>query len=402
MSNGNSGAATLGIANELGAGKEISPRYLQAINAIATGKVPESAIQRHPGKGGKVFTYISHIWVNEQIRQFFDQGWSFDILSGNMLGDGSAIAYGRLTLYIPLSDGSIFERHVTEVGAFEGADSMPQAMKVASAASRSLVRCAMRAFGLGAEFYVKEEYKMTAQEAWLTLKEYVRRNHGDEQELIRVLKELEIKGSDLANPDVFETAYTVAYNLSREGKDRFGQLPAELDGIPAAAQTENAPAPVKSMETPVEQAPKAEPVKAEQPKQTPEEKPAKVEQPTPAPMAEPAKVEQPIQTPEAEPVKVEQPRQKPVATAPAAPAPVNGNGNGSKPQPPAPVADLQWKPKSWDEITEAVAHLGYDLQDVIALLSKTYGPGSFDIKKLQDYWLLTAHHINEGNIRKLD
>jgi hypothetical protein len=69
-----------------------------------------------------------------------------------MLGDGSAIAYGRLTLYIPLSDGSIFERHVTEVGAFEGADSMPQAMKVASAASRSLVRCAMRAFGLGPSF----------------------------------------------------------------------------------------------------------------------------------------------------------------------------------------------------------------------------------------------------------
>jgi hypothetical protein len=259
---------------------------------------------------------------------------------------------------------------------------------------------------------------MTAQEAWLTLKEYVRRNHGDEQELIRVLKELEIKGSDLANPDVFETAYTVAYNLSREGKDRFGQLPAELDGSPAAAQTANAPAPVKPVDAPKEQAPKAEPVKAEQPRQTPEAKPAKVEHPTPTlkaepakveqpiqtPKAEPAKVEQPIQTPEAESVKVEQPKQKPVSTAPAAPAPVNGNngnGNGSKPQPPAPVADLQWKPKSWDEITEAVARLGYDLQDVIALLSKTYGPGSFDIKKLQDYWLLTAHHINEGNIRKL-
>jgi hypothetical protein len=60
MSNGNSAAATLGIASELAAGKEISPRYLQAINAIATGRVPESAIHRHPGKGGKVFTYISH------------------------------------------------------------------------------------------------------------------------------------------------------------------------------------------------------------------------------------------------------------------------------------------------------------------------------------------------------
>jgi DNA polymerase III gamma/tau subunit len=262
---------------------------------------------------------------------------------------------------------------------------------------------------------------MTAQEAWLTLKEYVRRNHGDEQELIQVLKELEIKGSDLANPEVFETAYTVAYNLSREGKDRFGQLPAELDGIPIAAQTPNTPAPVKPMETPVEQAPKAEPVKAEQPRQTPkaeslkadqptqmsEAGPAKAEQTTHTPNTEPAKVEQPIQAPKAEPMKTEQPKQKPVATAPTAPAPINGNngnGNGSGSKPKAAtalVADLEWKPRSWDEITDAVARLGYDLQDVIALLSKTYGPGTFDIKKLQDYWLLTAHNINEGNIRKL-
>lgn len=153
----------------------IDAKQIEAYNNLVAKKIPEDAIQTHPGKAGKTFTYVNHIWITEQLQNALGNMWSWEVLSWQVYPDSVAVL-GKLTLHMPLSNGTIFDRVVTEIGSFDGGGGkMTTSNMVASAASRSLCRCVMRMFGLGIEFYKKnKEDEPTADEAWTSLKTYAK------------------------------------------------------------------------------------------------------------------------------------------------------------------------------------------------------------------------------------
>lgn len=207
------------FANIFGDKIQITPQYASALNSLVTGQVPQSAIKRHPGKGGKMFDYISHAWATRQLQTVLRQTWSLDIISVNILPDGSAGAVVKLTLNIPLDDGEggekLYQWSMVEYGSFEGNEKMSMANRCASAVSRGLVRACMRAFGWGLDLYEKAE-ELTADEAWELLVQTVRKNKGDEKQLAKTLKEIHgFVKDDLIDPDKFALAYNLAYHIGQ-------------------------------------------------------------------------------------------------------------------------------------------------------------------------------------------
>jgi hypothetical protein len=148
-------------------------KMIEAYNNLTSKKVPKSAIQSHPGKGGQTFTYVDHIWVTEQLQNALGNGWSWEVLHWEVFEDSVAVS-GKLTMHMPAGD-QIFDRSVTEVGVFDRRKGMTTASTIASAASRALCRSAMRMFGLGIEFYKKnKEDAPTVDEAWTSLKSFAK------------------------------------------------------------------------------------------------------------------------------------------------------------------------------------------------------------------------------------
>lgn len=134
---------------------DLSPEVLRAVQSLKTGTLPPEMISNHPGKGGKVFSYVKHTHATQTMN---DSGllWDFHANIGDavLYEDRSAAVPCTLTVRLVLTTGETIERSVTEVGAFEdGSGVMPKAMILASAASRGLPRCMMRMFGWGLELY---------------------------------------------------------------------------------------------------------------------------------------------------------------------------------------------------------------------------------------------------------
>lgn len=199
---------------------EISPEYIEAVNALENKKVPEYAIDRRPGKGGQTFTYINHIWATEILQEGLQHFWSFEVLDWETWQEDrstSIAAKVRLTVKVPYNDPGdtelkFLERVVTEVGAFEKNRGMPMAMGVASAVSRGLCRCMMRMFGIGIEFYKKDDDGITPDKAWTTLAQFAA-NQGlnDTHAIVNALKAKGISKHTLV--DQFELAYETIAEL---------------------------------------------------------------------------------------------------------------------------------------------------------------------------------------------
>lgn len=199
--------------------KRFTPEVLTARELIITGVTPEEAIKRHPGKGGKVFEYIKHTYGSETMRNAFGPTWGFKTGRWEYFDDRSAAIECTLWVDYSLKDdggeptGEYYRQEVTEVGMFEGGTSMPKAFIIGSAASRGLMRCMMRMFGVGQEFYDKED-DVTPAGPWTALKRFGVSRGIDEETIIQAFKDAEITGDTLVEPQVFERAYKIVSELA--------------------------------------------------------------------------------------------------------------------------------------------------------------------------------------------
>jgi hypothetical protein len=170
----------------------VHPEQLKAMNVFINKQIPEDAIKTRPGGDGKMYDYISHIWVTEQMQRAFGNAVDFEVLDWEVFQDQpfkkgaetkmtiSVAARVKLTIRIIIdpelrkfpTDPMYFERVVIETGVFHKQGiKMPIAMAVASAVSRGLCRCVMRMFGVGIHLYKNEE-EMTFVQMWQTLKDF--------------------------------------------------------------------------------------------------------------------------------------------------------------------------------------------------------------------------------------
>lgn len=198
----------------------MSAEAMRAQQMLEEGEIPESAISEHPGKGGKVFKYVKHTFATRQLNLALGPLWSYEVLSWMVYDDRSAVAQVRLTIHYPRNDGTLFPRVITELGGFKDeVGSMPKANMALAAVSRGLLRCMLRAFGFGQQFYESDE-EMTPKDAWNVLHKFAVQNKIDSNELVQKMKEVGINRDNLI--DRFEEAYAIAYGLTKKGDVEVG------------------------------------------------------------------------------------------------------------------------------------------------------------------------------------
>ena len=231
---------------------KVSPEWLNAATVLADGKIPKGNVKSHLGRGGKIFHYIDHVWVTQQLRAYFGPYWSTRSGQWQMFSDGSVAI--PVTLRIALPGQEPYE--ITQTGSFGANQKMMMSDRVASAESRGLVRCVWRLFGLGDEFYEVDPEDMTPEEAWGALKNYVEKNKGDLDEYINILKNMGVTRENLVDNDVFASAYELAYDICVMAKPKIN-LPDQLLGgngnqnapemEAEVVQSESAPEPVEEV-----------------------------------------------------------------------------------------------------------------------------------------------------------
>jgi hypothetical protein len=183
----------------MGGDRALTPEMISSLQTLSTGVVPPEAIQERPGKGGRVFRYVEHTWLSKQLREGLGMWWSYDVQDARMLEDGTAMAIVTLKIHLPLANGEMFTNSVTEVGAWEDSTGkMPHAMRIASAVSRGLARCAMRRFGIGEEFYHSED-EMSVKEAYEQLKVFALKRGLAKDEFDVLLHDMEIGRENLVD-----------------------------------------------------------------------------------------------------------------------------------------------------------------------------------------------------------
>lgn len=146
----------------------ISPTRASALITILKGKIPKEAIRKHPGAGGKTFSYVDHVWVTKKLRQAFGATWSFEASEATIEEDGTASARGTLRVKFPdINNNGWIEMVFSDYGACQTTKGMTMANRKLAAASKALVRCAFRAFGIGEEFYDSSaDDALTNKGAW--------------------------------------------------------------------------------------------------------------------------------------------------------------------------------------------------------------------------------------------
>jgi hypothetical protein len=238
----------------------MNPERVKALNILNTGKVPATEIDQRPGAGGKQFSYIKHAYATRLMQDALGPLWSFECLDyqvfretlrkkGKVDGekmdpkskkmvkckvDGkieweivSIAARCQLTIKYPLVDeakgslpGKFLEQIFTEIGAFEKNEGMNTANGVASAVSRGLLKCLMRALGLGLELYSSDKEELDPKDAWNILKQYLIRRgiEWNDDFIAKFKKALELGGIKTQEDmlDKFTTAYEIANTFITE------------------------------------------------------------------------------------------------------------------------------------------------------------------------------------------
>lgn len=213
----------------------------EALDVLRSKKVPASEIDERPGASGRKFSYIKHTYATKLLQNGFGPLWSFEVLNWQVYNDTlykwvkekgsdgkdkkvkkpfeqrSIVAQCRLSITYATYNAKAptHTQVVTEIGAFEPNTGMTTANGVASAASRGLCKCLMRALGVGLELYDNNpEHEITPKKAWNILKRYLEARGIEwtdefEEELLEKLKENGIEDKqDFV--DRFTTAYEVA------------------------------------------------------------------------------------------------------------------------------------------------------------------------------------------------
>jgi len=192
---------------------QMSPESLKAITALRTAKIPKEDIQKHPGKGGKVFSYVSHIRATETMHNALGMNWEWQILDYQLLPDKSAVARGQMTLHYRDIEGNARTRTITEVGGFEDlTGKFPMCNIILGASSRALLRCMLRAFGYGRELYPEDESTPDEKAAWNILVKYATLKKVPKEVLKKALKEAGFTAETLV--DRFEEAYALVQKLA--------------------------------------------------------------------------------------------------------------------------------------------------------------------------------------------
>jgi len=187
---------------------QVSPGQLKAISALRTAKIPKEHIKKHPGKGGKTFSFVPHTIATDTLNSALGMNWDWEILDYSLYPDNSAVARGKLTVHWTDRDGKERERKVTEMGGFDGKGDKPTAAYVVlSACSRALLRCMLRMFGYGRELYPDDEGGLTTEQAWNTLEQYAKTKKVSKEELVAAIKTSGITKDTLV--DRFEEAYAL-------------------------------------------------------------------------------------------------------------------------------------------------------------------------------------------------
>jgi hypothetical protein len=209
-----------------------NPRVLMAIEAIETGIVPPSAIKTRPGASGGEVKYVAHTWATRTLNAAYRWLWDYEILEWHVsMSDGSVATRCQLTLHIPLPTGGFYTRRVTEIGSFEAYPkkdnngkpilmnglptyTMNEADRIASSASRGLVKCVLRAFNMGLELSEKDtdNVAVTDKDAWNALFRFGK-NQGLTRDQITEALKGKIAGTELASR--FGEAYRLIYDRAR-------------------------------------------------------------------------------------------------------------------------------------------------------------------------------------------
>lgn len=184
------------LMNPLEQGRDV--RRMAAIDILNSGRVPANEIDKRPGPGGKTLSYIKHTYGTRLMQDGFGPLWSFECLDYQVFHDElmkwvgkgkdrkkqkflqrSIVARCKLTITYPIPDTTADKWHkqvFTEIGAFEPNEGMSTANGVGSAVSRGLMKCMMRALGIGLELYEDEaQQEITPKAAWNILKRYLQR-----------------------------------------------------------------------------------------------------------------------------------------------------------------------------------------------------------------------------------
>lgn len=183
---------------------------------MSTGKVPTKHIRRFPGRGGHTFRYVSHVFLTRALNAAFSHYWSTEMSNPQVYDDGSASVILTLHLDFPGPDGKpLYRRSITEVGAHSVSSGMNKADLLASAASRALYRCCMRAFGIGLEFYEDEDPLDDGDMAIKVLKEQGTRKKLTSAEM-KMLMEDKLHVTKENASELFEEAYKAINDFANE------------------------------------------------------------------------------------------------------------------------------------------------------------------------------------------
>lgn len=179
----------------------VSPKNVEALQILSSGKIPDADIEDHKGADGQVFQYVSHGYVTRLLNNAFGQLWSTEVIETNLYDDNSASVVLKLHIDIPLSNGQFYRRTITEVGSHNipgKSDRVPKADIVAGAASRALYRCVMRAFNIGLDLIQKPETPLRPGKAWETLKSIgIKSGQMTEEEVVEFMKSTGVKGDQI-------------------------------------------------------------------------------------------------------------------------------------------------------------------------------------------------------------
>lgn len=196
---------------------EVSPTSIEAQMAFANKEIPAHAVKTRAARGGKALSYVDHVFATEAIQSGLLPTWSYDVLGYEYHDDNSVTTRARFTDFLPYKDPvsgqmRFIERTLTEVGTYINDMKLPKASAIAAATSRNLVRCLMRLYGFGIQFY-KDNEEVTPMQCWNTLKALGKSIKVSEDAMKEAIKKAGIEFDEL--PDRFTEAHEVVRSLEK-------------------------------------------------------------------------------------------------------------------------------------------------------------------------------------------
>lgn len=218
--------------------QQMDVRKANALDILRSGRVPVSEIDERPGPAGKTLSYIKHTYGTRLMQDGFGPLWSFECLDYKVFKDTlmkwvgpkdnrkkepfeqrSVVARCKLTITYPALETTPdkwLKQVFTEIGAFEPNEGMSSANAVGSAVSRGLMKCMMRALGIGLELYEDEaQQEVTPNAAWNILKRYLERRGIEWTDEFKAELTNALEKAGISSENIVEK-FTVAYGIANE------------------------------------------------------------------------------------------------------------------------------------------------------------------------------------------